>query len=140
MKMQAPFRPVLYLKEGCPHCFKLRLFLLEARLADRFEAREFAPGDAREQPIRAELASHFEKVTFPAVQVAPGKYLNESDDIIRRYASEEGVDPALLPLFRAYADGLQPRLHRLSRENKALKQRLEEDRSGAEAASNAMPA
>lgn len=120
----ASFTPVLYLKDKCPFCLKTRLFLLEAGLLGRFEIREFVPGDDKEQAIRAELAPHFEKVTFPTVQVAPGQYLNESDAIIARYAGEAHVDPKTLPAFSAYTDGVLPQLFNLYRENAELKKQM----------------
>jgi glutathione S-transferase len=125
-EMQPDFVPILYLKAGCPHCFKLSLFLLESGLAGRFERREFAPGDEHEAGIRSELGAHHEKPTFPTVQLAPGRYMNESDDIVRHYAEEMRVDLDSLPLFRTYADKLLPRLRNLARENKALKAQLAE--------------
>lgn len=123
--MSTEFEPVLYLKESCPSCFKVRLFLLDAGLIGGFELREFTPGDEREQAIRDELAPHFEKTTFPTVQYAPGKYMRESDDIIALYKNERNVDVASLRLFNIYGEILLPRLRRLNRENKELKQQLE---------------
>jgi hypothetical protein len=122
--MSTAFTPLLFVKADCPHCFKLRLFLLESGLIDRFELRSFAPGDANEGPIRAELAQNMAKVTFPTVQVAPGRYQNESDDIIAFYANEAGIDPASLPLFVRFVEGILPRLQRLNRENKNMKTQL----------------
>jgi glutaredoxin len=119
------FRPILYLKANCPHCFKARLFLTEAGMADRFDIQEFVPGDETESAIRAELAPHFAKATFPTVQVAPGEYLNESDDIIAHYAGIAGIDPATLPLTRMCRDVLLPRLRNLKRENQALRTQLD---------------
>jgi glutathione S-transferase len=118
------FRPILYVKNGCPHCFKLRLFLLEVGLAGRFVLREFTVGEDMEQTIKAELSPHFDKVTFPTVQYAPGQYQNESDDLIARYAAEAEIDPRTLPLHVAWAEGLQLRLRRLNQENKELKAQL----------------
>ena len=119
------FRPTLYLKASCPHCFKARLFLTEAGIADEFDVREFAPGDESETAIRAELAPHFAKPTFPTVQIAPGDYLNESDDIIAHCAGITGIDPAALPLTRMYREVLLPRLRNLKRENQALRAKLD---------------
>lgn len=116
-----PFVPVLYTKSGCPNCFKVRLFLLEAGLNYAFELREFTPGDDREAAIRSELSQHFEKVTFPTVQFAPGRYMNESDDIIARYAAEEKIDGAELPLLRIFSDSILPKQRTLKRENDALR-------------------
>lgn len=127
--VETDFVPILYLKEGCPHCLKVSLFLLEAGIADRFETRTFATGDEREQAIRAELAKEFDKVTFPAVQFAPQRYMNEADDIVALYALEHDVVMERLPLFRTFADKLLPRLRSLMQENRSLKARIEGRRS-----------
>ena len=121
--MTDEFMPTLYLKQGCPFCFKLRLFLLESGQLDRFAIREFAPGTSEEDAIKADLAPHVEKVTFPAAQVTPGAYLKESDAIIDRYAGEAGVDPQGLPTFRSYTAGLMQAVISMHKENVALKQR-----------------
>lgn len=123
--MTEDFRPILYLKESCPSCYKVRVFLLEAGLIGGFEQREFAAGDEREQAIKDELAPQFDKVTFPTVQYTAGKYMRESDDIIAHYAREHGIRPSDLHIFSIYNDILLPRLRRLNRENKDLKQQLD---------------
>ena len=38
-------KPTLYLKRSCPFCLKLRIFLTEAGLADRFHYTVFDDGD-----------------------------------------------------------------------------------------------
>ena len=121
--MTDAFTPTLYLKQGCPFCFKLRLFLLESGQLDRFVLREFAPGTAAEDAVKAELAPHVDKPTFPTAQVAPGEYLKDSDALIARYASEAGVEPQSLPTFRSYSSGLLPMVITLHKENTTLKQR-----------------
>jgi len=118
---QSPFRPVVYLKSTCPFCLKLRIFLLEAGLLDRFDQRLFTPGDEEEDAIRAELAPHFDKVTFPTVQYAPGAFMNESDAIMAHYAAEAGIDPAALPIFSAYAGSVLPKYMETRQELERLK-------------------
>lgn len=115
------FRPVLYVKDRCPWCLKLRLFLLEAGLSDRFDWRVFAPGDVMEEGIRHELASHFEKVTFPTVEIAPGQFIQDSQAIIDHYAAETGIDPADLPTLDQYVRGPLARLGELRKEIAGLK-------------------
>lgn len=122
--MPKPFKPVLYMKQGCPHCFKLQLFLLEAGLLGDFEPREWTPGDEAEAAIKAELAPHFDKVTFPTAQIAPGIYQNESDALVNRYADEAGVDPQSLTLFKAWTGKHHRLLKEFKAENKALKAEL----------------
>ena len=93
---QAGFTPVLYVKKDCPHCLKVRLFLLEARLTPAFDIREFAPG----------------------------KFMQDSDAIIARIAGERGVDRAALPVFMTYAHGVLPKLQAARKELKALKEQV----------------
>lgn len=99
------FRPVVYLKDRCPWSLKFRLFLLESGLRDSFEFREFVPGDEREAAIREELGQHFPKPTFPTVQVAPGVYMRESDDLIAHYAAQNDINVADLPTLDQYVRG-----------------------------------
>lgn len=115
------FRPVLYLNQHCPFCLKLMIFLSEARLLGRFEVRKFVPGDETEQVIKAELAPHFEKVTFPAVQQSPGQYENGSDALIAHYAKQAAVDPSEMQLLNYYLGGVFKRVGDLYKENMALK-------------------
>jgi hypothetical protein len=119
------FTPVLYLKHGCPFCFKLRVFLLEAGLLDRFRVKQFIPGTAAEQVFRDELALHFDKVSFPAVQVSPGRYLGDSDTLISFFANERGLDPTAMPTLQEYIQGPFKSLMSLSKENNGLKARIE---------------
>ena len=118
----SPTNALLYVKPGCPFCLKVRIFLLEADLLDQVEVREFAEGTEQETVIRAELVRHFDKVSFPTLRLSFGEYLADSDAIIARLASD--IDLAGLPTFRAYADGIMPRMMALHRENGELKKRL----------------
>lgn len=119
--MTNPFRPVLYLKSTCPHCLKLRIFLLEAGLLDRFEQRIFTQGDDAEAAIRVQLAAHFDKVTFPTVQYELGWFMKDSDVIIAHYAAEAGLDSGCLPVFASYAGSVLPKYMEVRKELNALK-------------------
>lgn len=121
--MTETFRPVLYLKKGCPFCFKLRVFLLDAGLLSDFTIRRFAEGTDEEKAIRDELQPHFDKVSFPSAQVAPGKYKNDSDELIAFYAKEAKIDPVSLGTFQAYVEGPFSTLMSLFKENKELKKK-----------------
>ena len=121
---EGTFVPTLYVKQGCPFCLKLRIFMLESGLLDTVEVREFAVGSDEEQAIRAELAPHLEKISFPTAMLAPGEYLGDSDAIITRFAGAADVDPAKLPTFRAYSAGVMPQMMSIFRENMELKKRL----------------
>jgi hypothetical protein len=118
----ADFRPILFLKKGCPFCFKLRVFLLDAGLLDRFELQEFEPGSAEDRRIHATLSAHFDKVSFPAAEIAPGRYEKDSDNLISTFARQFGVDPARLGTYQEYVTGPFSTLMTLFKENKELKQ------------------
>ena len=115
------FKPIVYLKRNCPFCMKIRLFLLEAGMAQDVEIRDFAAGTAEEEAIRAELAPHFEKVSFPTAQLEPGRYVAESDDIISFLAAKSRRDPANMPVYRNYIDGPFALTMKLWKENLELK-------------------
>ncbi|GHC88521.1 glutaredoxin [Novosphingobium pokkalii] len=93
------FRPVLYLKRSCPFCLKVAAFLSEAGQFDQVDVRAFWPGDEHEAPIRAALAPHLDKVTFPALEVEPGRVIADSDAIVALYAEKTGLDPAKAPFY-----------------------------------------
>lgn len=115
------FRPVVYLKEKCPFCMKVRIFLLESGLKDNVEVKDFAPGTDQEQAIRTELEPRLEKISFPAAQTAPGRYMTDSDAIIGQLAGLSGSDPAKMPVLNAYIEGPFQQIMQLFRENRELK-------------------
>ncbi|MDB5685928.1 MAG: hypothetical protein JWR77_517 [Rhizorhabdus sp.] len=115
--------PVLYFNQQCPFCLKVRIFLLESGLRSAVDVREFAPGSPGEAAIRAELAPHFEKVTFPTARFGT-EYVNDSDAIIARLAASADVDPAALPVLASYKEVALGRVIQLFRENAELKQKL----------------
>jgi glutaredoxin 2 len=117
-------QPVLYLKDKCPFCLKVQIFLLEAGLLDGVEVRAFVPGTADEDALKAELTPHFDSVTFPSAQTEPGVYMKDSDAIIGHFASIAGIEPADLPVFQWYATGPFAQLGALYRENMELKKQL----------------
>ena len=121
---EAGFVPTLYLKAGCPFCLKVRLFLLESGQLGEVSIREFSTGTPEEAEIRGVLAPVLEKVSFPTAELSPGKYLADSDGIVAHFAAKAGVDPAELPTYRSYMDGVFQRLRTLFKENQELKSRL----------------
>ena len=116
--------PVLYLKDKCPFCLKVLIFLLETGQLDGVEVRSFVPGTPEEGELKAELAPHFETVTFPAAQVEPGVYMKDSDALIAYFADKTGAKPADLQVFQWYANGPFVQIGALYRENRELKERL----------------
>ena len=119
-----PFKPVIYLKQNCLFCLKVRIFLLEAGLLDSVTMREFVPGSDEEQSIRAELAGKVEKITLPTAKLTTDSYLAGSDEIIAALAEKAGVDVALLPSYRSYIDGAFKNIQALYVENISLKKQL----------------
>lgn len=120
--MTKDFKPTLYLKASCPHCFKLRLFLLEAGLIDTVNFAVFSPGTPEEETTRAILQPHFEKTTFPSAEVAPGVFKKDSDALIDLFAAKHSADKNNLPTLQAYIEGPFKRVGELFRENRALKE------------------
>ena len=116
------FTPILYLKAGCPHCLRLRLFLLEADLLNRVDLHEFIPGTSGEHEVRGALEGRLEKVTFPAAETAPGEVIADSAAIVAHLAASHGIDPGTLPTYTAYIDGIYARYAQCRRELAALRQ------------------
>jgi glutathione S-transferase len=120
----ASFKPVIYFKQNCPWCLRLWIFLLEAGLMDKIELREFVPDGENEAEIRGELAPHFEKMSFPTIQAAPGVYLNESEAVIALLAEKHGVDSSRLRALKSFNEGTIKHLMTLFQENIELKKQL----------------
>jgi len=120
----AEFTPTLYLKDKCPFCFKVRVAVIEAGLADKVIIRDFAPGDAAEADIRETLAPHFEKVTFPAAEIEPGTFIADSDGIVAALAAKAGTTPDALPVLGQYLRGPFASMMTLYKENGELKKQL----------------
>ena len=89
--IDSDMRPALFVLPACPFCMKVRLFLLEAGVLDDVDVREATLES--EATIRAELARHFDKVSFPTLRLPDGIYLADSDAIIDHFAQSDGVDP-----------------------------------------------
>lgn len=115
------FKPVVYFKQNCSFCLKVRLFLLEAGMMEAVDIRDFVPGSKQEEDIRAELSPHLAKVSFPAAQLELGRYIAESDDIIAFLAVKSGREPASLPVFSNYVEGPFKTMMNLWKENQQLK-------------------
>jgi glutaredoxin len=85
----AQFRPVAYVKEGCPYSKKLLDFLTEAGLTDRVDIVRCAPGTPTMEAVKEKLSSATGSApTFPTVEVEPGKFRTESDQLIRYFSQK----------------------------------------------------
>lgn len=123
--MQSDFKPVVYLKNGCPFCFKLRVALLELKMLDDLEIRTFTEGTPEGDEIRNVLSAKMSRVMFPTVELSPGKFKSESDELIAYFAELKNVVPENLPTLSAYINGPFKKLMALSKENKALKRAMD---------------
>lgn len=113
--------PTLYLKRSCPFCLKLRIFLTEAGLADRFAFIVFDDGDETHKSLRARMEQAGKQPAFPAAELTPGELETGTDDLIARFAKEGGVDPSALPLLNYYVGGVFKRYGEMFQEIRALK-------------------
>jgi glutathione S-transferase len=114
-------KPTLYLKRFCPFCLKLRIFLTEAGLADRFDYVVFDDGDETHTSLRARMEAAGKSPSFPAAELTPGELTTGTDDLIARFADEAGVEPAGMPLTNYYADGVFKQYGAMWRELRDLK-------------------
>ena len=83
-----------------------------------------ADSPEEETEIRGLLGPVVEKVTFPAAEFTPGSFTTESDAIVAHFAARAGVEPAALPTYQSYLNGVFKNLGALYRENMDLKKRL----------------
>lgn len=121
------FRPTLYLLDICPFCFKVQMFLAETGRSGDFNIVSVSEDSPEKSSVREKLSQHFEKVTFPTVETAPGQFLNESDTIIAHFAGETDVNS--LPAYALYEKTILPELNRLWKENLEMKSRQHNDQS-----------
>lgn len=107
----APFKPKAYLREGCPFSFKFLLFAAEAGIRGQLDVIRCNPDGPDFQAIKSRLQSALHKpASFPTVEVEPGRYLDDSDELIRYFGAREGIDPASLPALSFYLQTIFPQL------------------------------
>jgi hypothetical protein len=90
--MSSSFKPVAYIKEGCPYSMKLLGFIEAAKLTDRIDVVRCAVGTPEMDAVRKKLASAtHESPKFPTVELEPGKFQTESEELIRSLSEKYGV-------------------------------------------------
>ena len=105
------FKPKAYLKEGCPYSFKYLLFMTEAGLLDQLDVIRCNPQSAEFDAVKQKLANATgREATFPTVEIAPQRFLSDSDRLIEHYARASNVDPRSLPALSFYRETLFPEL------------------------------
>jgi glutathione S-transferase len=116
-----------WLKRTCPFSFKFLLFMTEAGLLDQIKVIPCAPEDEDFEQVRSDLAEATGgKASFPTVEVEPGNFMTESDDLINYYAEKAGVGEQDFPVLEFYRAGLFERVLGLYRENRDLKAQIQQ--------------
>ena len=91
--MSDQFKPVAYIKEGCPYSMKLLDFLTEAELTDRVDIVRCASGTPTMEAVRQKLSDATgETPKFPTVEVEPGKFRTESAELIEYFSQKFAPD------------------------------------------------
>jgi hypothetical protein len=106
--------PTAYLLKSCPYSFKFLLFISEARLRDQFEIVTLEPEsqDAKEAKQKIEQVTG-KKASFPTVEIEPGVYKSDSDQLIAHFSRKHGVDPANLIALSFYKESIFPQLQKM---------------------------
>lgn len=118
----AAFKPKAYLIKSCPFCFKFLVFMGEAQLADDIDIVGLEANSQELEDAKATLgAASGAKVSFPVVEVEPGVYKTDSDQLIEYFAKRHGVNAEELPVLSFYKRGLFPAYINMYKEILALK-------------------
>lgn len=99
------FTPIVYMKRGCPYCFKLRLALLESGVLAHVVLREFEAHTPEENAVRDLLSRHVFSLSFPVAETAPGRFTQGSDVLIHHFLEPTGKAPQQLEVLQAYLTG-----------------------------------
>jgi hypothetical protein len=110
----SPIKAKAYLKDGCPFSFKFWLFMMEAGLGGQIEVIRCNETDPDFERTKAKLSAALGKpASFPIVEIASGRYESDSDRLIERYATQNGIDMKRLPLLAFYKETLLPQVEEL---------------------------
>ncbi len=99
------FTPIVYMKRGCPYCFKLRLALLESGVPALVVLREFEAHRPEENAVRDLLSRHLFSLSFPVAETAPGRFTQGSEVLIHHFLEPTGKAPQQLEVLQAYLTG-----------------------------------
>ena len=114
-----PFKPKVYLKEGCPFSFKLLLFLTESGMTRQVEVIRCNPEAPEFSAIKSRLDAGLRKpATFPTAEIEPDRYRSDSDALLEHFASKHQVDINRLPAMSFYLQTILPQLLRLHEEDR----------------------
>ena len=120
---KATFKANAYVKEGCPFSFKYLVFMTEAGLLDDLNIVRLREGEAGFDATKQRLSEHLGKpVSFPTVEIEPGRYMTDSDRLIEHYAEQHRLVPDELPVLSLYKQTIFPKLielHKLKTDKKS---------------------
>jgi len=103
------FIPNAYVKTNCPFSFKFRLFMMEAGLSRNVRFVAIDPDSPNYEQEKADLQTKVGHAhTFPIVEVEPGIYRADSDELILYFSDFHAIEPATLPTLNFYETGLYP--------------------------------
>ncbi len=105
------FKPKVYVKEGCPFSFKYMLYMAEAGLLDQIELVRMDPADPSYEATKSKLSEGLGKAaTFPTVELEPGHFMSDSDQLIERFAQQSGRPADEMPVLSFYKETIFPQL------------------------------
>ena len=122
--MSETFTPTAYMKSSCPFCFKVIMFLAEAGLMDKLNiVRIETENTEKLEHYREKLQALTGKpASFPTIELTPGQFVSDSDELISYFAEQNGIDPTSLPGLAYYKANLMPAYIANFKALKALKQ------------------
>ena len=89
--MTDQFKPVAYIKEGCPYSMALLSFIDDAHLRDRVDLVQCAAGTPTMDAVKQKLTDATgEPAKFPTLEIEPGVFKTESKDLIRYLGKRYG--------------------------------------------------
>jgi hypothetical protein len=84
--MNDQFKPVAYIKEGCPYSMKLLDFIEGAHLQDQIDVVRCAAGSPVMDAVKQKLSEATgTSPRFPTVEIGPGEFKTESSELIRYF-------------------------------------------------------
>ncbi len=107
------FRPTAYLRPGCPFSLKFLVYITEAGLLGQVDWKAIAPGAEYSQNTYDMLATHVEKVSFPMVEIEPGVFMADSDQLIAHFKKVSGTEAQPTPVLDFYIGGVYAEYLRL---------------------------
>ena len=126
MSDEPTFTPRIILKQSCPFCLRLQIFLTEAGLAENFRYLIVKDGTAEYDEVKSILEEKLGEASFPTVEIERNTFMSGSDELIDHYADEAGIDRNAMPLLTYYEHGVFPAMQDLFQENKDLTEQLGE--------------